>query len=72
MLDTSDSVWESECQFSGGWVNSFRRYRTYPAPGGAWSSGWLVWLDDDTLAVQSGGKNDPTAAMYALKVVEGK
>ncbi|MCL6451394.1 MAG: hypothetical protein K6T75_08890 [Acetobacteraceae bacterium] len=46
--------------------------RTYPAPGRAWSSGWLVWLDDDTLAIQTGGKNDPAAAMYALKVGEGK
>jgi hypothetical protein len=41
---------------------------TYPEPQGAHGSGGLMWLSDDTVAVQCGDKNLPGAATFALKV----
>lgn len=41
---------------------------SYPEPQGARGSGWLTWLDDDTVAIQCGNKNLPGSATYALKV----
>lgn len=42
--------------------------KTYPEPETGRSSGWLMWIDDETLGIQCGDKNDPTSATYALKV----